>query len=195
MEKDPRRCQEAAAALPEANVILGDASDMELLASEGLHDVDALVTLTKLEELNIIISLQAIHFGVPQVITKLGHITNQSVINSLKLGSMVCPKDLVVSNILRYVRAMQNQTGAAVSLHHIADGQVEALEFLVDEHTRHCNTPLKDLKLKNNVLIAGITHGAKTALPNGGSTFQVGDTVMVVTGNRGSVRQLNDIFA
>jgi trk system potassium uptake protein TrkA len=195
VEKDPRRCQEAAAALPEANVILGDASDMELLASEGLHDVDALVTLTKLEELNIIISLQAIHFGVPQVITKLGHITNQSVINSLKLGSMVCPKDLVVSNILRYVRAMQNQTGAAVSLHHIADGQVEALEFLVDEHTRHCNTPLKDLKLKNNVLIAGITHGAKTALPNGGSTFQVGDTVMVVTGNRGSVRQLNDIFA
>lgn len=195
VEKDPQRCQETAIALPEANVILGDASDMELLESEGLHDVDALVTLTKLEELNMIISLQAIRRGVPQVITKLGHVASQGIIDTLKLGSVVCPKDLVVSNILRYVRAMQNQAGAAVSLHHIADGQVEALEFLVDEHTRHCNTPLKDINLKSNVLIAGITHGSGTEIPNGGSTFQVGDTVVVVTGNRGSVRKLNDIFA
>ena len=194
VEKDPQRCQEIANALPEATVIQGDASDMDVLESEGLASVDALVTLTTLEELNIIISLQALQQGVPQVITKLGHITNQAVIDSLKLGSVVCPKDLVVSNILRYVRAMQNQTGAAVSLHHIADGQVEALEFLVDAHTNHCGTPLKDLKLRNNVLIAGITHGSITEIPNGGSTFQMGDTVLVVTGNRGSVRQLNDIF-
>ena len=195
VEKDPQRCREISAALPEVTVICGDASDMEVLVSEGLSEVDALVTLTTLEELNIIISLQAIRHGVPQVITKLGHITSQGVIDSLKLGSVVCPKDLVVSNILRYVRAMQNQTGAAVSLHHIADGQVEALEFQVDEHTKYCGVPLKDLKRKSNVLIASITHGSRTEIPNGGSTFHVGDTVVVVTGSRGSVRQLNDIFA
>ncbi len=195
VEKDPLRCQETAAVLPDATVICGDASDMEVLESEGLQSMDALVTLTRLEELNIIISLQAIRSGVPLVVTKLGHITNQGVLDSLKLGGVVCPKDLVVSNILRYVRAMQNQAGAAVSLHHIADGQVEALEFLVDEHAHNCGKPLKEFKLKPNILVVSISHGANTEIANGDSVFQKGDTVVVVDSNsREIIRQFNDIF-
>lgn len=195
IEKDPQRCRETATALPEVTVICGDASDMDLLESEGLSGIDALVTLTRQEELNIIISLQAARAGVPQVITKLGHITSQSVIDTLNLGSVICPKDLVASSILRYVRAMQNQAGAAMSVHQIADGQVEALEFAVDESTRFRGVPLKQLKLKSNILLAIIHHGAKTEIPNGDSIFQAGDSVVVVTGSRGSVRQFNDIFA
>jgi trk system potassium uptake protein TrkA len=90
---------------------------------------------------------------------------------------------------------MQNQTGAAVSVHAIADGQAEAIEFEVDSSTRHCCTPLKDMNLKPDVLIASITHGAKAAIPNGLSQFVPGDRVVVVTSHRGMLQQLNDIFA
>ena len=90
---------------------------------------------------------------------------------------------------------MQNQTGAAISLHTIADGQVEAVEFLVDSSTKNRDLPLKKLKLRSNVLIASITHGAKTEIPNGDSTFTEGDTVVVVTSGRGVLKQINDIFA
>jgi trk system potassium uptake protein TrkA len=166
-----------------------------LLEGEGLSNCDALVTLTGIDELNMIISLYANSRGVPQVITKLGHITNRSIIDNLSLGSIVCPKDLCCNTITRYVRAMQNQTGAAVSLHMIADGQAEAVEFLVDENTRHCGQPLKDLKLKPNMLIAGISHGHETEVPNGNSCFRQGDSVVVVTSGRGVLQQLNDIFA
>jgi len=108
---------------------------------------------------------------------------------------VVCPKDLVANNIVRYVRAMQNQTGAAISVHAIADGQVEAMEFLVNENTKGCGIPLKNLKPKTNVLIASITHGSVTEIPNGDSVFHAGDTVVIVTTGRGSIRQINDIFA
>ncbi len=195
VERNPDRCRETCILLPEATVLQGNAGNTELLESEGLRDFDALVTLTGAEELNMIISLYAGSVGVPQVITKLGHISNQSIIDTLALGSVVCPKDLAVSNIVRYVRAMQNQAGAAVSVHAIADGQVEALEFVVDKNTANCGIPLKDLKPKTNVLIASITHGSVTEIPNGNSAFHEGDTLVVVTGNRGSVRQINDIFA
>lgn len=195
VERDPQQCRTTCAALPEATVLLGNAGNTELLESEGLRHFDALVTLTGEEELNMIISLYAASVGVPQVITKLGHIASQSILDALALGSVVCPKDLAVSNIVRYVRAMQNQTGAAVSVHPIADGQVEALEFLVDENTANCGVPLKNLKPRENVLIASITHGSKTEIPNGNSVFHAGDTLVVVTGSRGSVRQINDIFA
>ena len=90
---------------------------------------------------------------------------------------------------------MQNQTGAAISVHAIADGQVEAMEFLVDEHTHHCGKPLKEIRLKPNVLMVTIAHGATTQIPNGDSRFHQGDTVVVVTNRREVIRQLNDIFA
>lgn len=195
VERDYERCQELCRLLPESTIIHGNAGNTELLESEDLRKFDALVTLTGEEELNMIVSLYAGSVGVPQVITKLGHVSNRNIIDSLNLGSVVCPKDLVANNIVRYVRAMQNQAGAAVSLHTIADGQAEAIEFPVDESTLHCGTPLKDLKLKNNVLVVSIIHGSRTEIPSGDSRFYKGDSLVVVTSGRGVLRQLNDIFA
>ena len=195
IDSDIDRCRELAAALPNTCVIHGDATDHALLESEGLAECDALVALTGIDELNMIISLYAGSKGIPQVITKLSHAENLNILDSLSLGSVVCPKELCCSNIIRYVRAMQNQIGAALSIHAIADGQVEAVEFLVDEHTLHIGKPLKDLHLKPNVLIASITHGSKTEVPNGNSVFQSGDALVVVTSGRGVLQQLNDIFA
>ena len=195
IDSDYQRCQKLCELLPEADIIHGDISEQDLLESEGLARTDALVTLTGLDELNMIVSLYASSRGVPQVITKLGHMGNRSVIDSLSLGSVLCPRDLVCSNIVRYVRAMQNQTGAALSVHAIADGQVEAMEFLVDEHTRFCGKPLKEIRLKPNVLLVTIAHGAVTQIPNGESMFHQGDAVVVVTNSREGIRQLNDIFA
>lgn len=195
IDNDMDRCRELCELLPDADVFCGDISEQDLLESEGLSDTDAMVTLTGLDELNMIVSLYASSRGIPQVITKLSHIGNRSVIDSLTLGSVVCPKDLVCNNIVRYVRAMENQTGAALSVHTIADGQAEAMEFLVDENTRHVATPLKDIKLKPNVLVVSISHGASTEIANGASHFQKGDAVVVVTNGREAIRQLNDIFA
>ena len=132
---------------------------------------------------------------MPQVITKLGNTRNRSVIDSLALGSVISPRELVCSNIVRYVRAMQNQHGAAISVHTIADGQVEALEFLVDEHTENTGKPLKQIRLKPNVLLVSISHGAVNEIANGDSVFRPGDTVVVVTNSREVIKQFNDIFA
>ena len=143
----------------------------------------------------MIMSLYGIKQNVPIVITKLSRMDNRSIIDTLSLGSVVCPKDLCCNTIIRYVRAMQKQTGAALSLRTIADGQAEAIEFLVDHNTRHCGVPLKQLKLKPDVLVAMINRGASTDIPSGDSSFHIGDSVVVVTSGRGTLQDLNDIFA
>ncbi len=194
IERDPVRCQALCSLLPKCDIICGDGTDQSLLESEGLDKADAVVTLTGVDELNMVVSMYANVEGVPHVVTKLGHIENQTLIQDLELGSVIRPKQLCSDTIIRYVRAMQNQSGAAVSVHAIADGQVEAIEFLVEKGTRYCGTPLKELRLHDNVLLVSITHGAKTEIPNGDSSFGVGDTIVVVTGGRGMYRQLNDIF-
>ena len=196
IEKSHARCLELCDLLPDTDVIHGDVSEQDVLESEGLSKTDAVVSLTGLDELNMIVSLYATSQEVPQVVTKLSHTGNSRVINSLDLGSVICPRELVCSNIVRYVRAMENQTGAAISVHTIADGQAEAMEFVVDEHTHHCGKPLKEIKLKPNILLVSISHGASTEIANGNSVFKQGDLVVVVDTNRREIiKQLNDIFA
>ena len=194
LDRDAARCEELADLLPKATVIQGDASSQAVLDSEGIASCDAVVTLTGLDELNMVISLYAGSVGVGQIITKLGRTESANVMGSLNLGSVVCPRELCCNTIVRYVRAMRNQTGAALTMHSIADGQGEAMEFLVDSETKHCGQPLKELKIRPGVLIAGITHGAKTEIPNGESRFQEGDSLVVVTSGDTVIYQLNDIF-
>ena len=194
MDRDHDRCTELAAELPTTTIIHGDCSNLQTLEDQGLDNMDAFASMTGMDETNIVASMFAVSRQVPQVVTKVSR-GQSNVAASLSLGSVICPKELCSNDIVRYVRAMQNQHGAAISVHSIADGQVEAVEFLVDEKTRHQDTPLKQLKLKNNVLIASITHGAETQIPNGDSSFTEGDTVVVVTSGRGVLKTINDIFA
>ncbi len=195
LEKDRQRCVELAGELPGTAIIHGDCSNQTVLEEQGISDCDALVTLTGTDAINMIVSLYGSSRGVPQIITKLSRAENTSLGDSMALGSMLCPKELCCNNIVRYVRAMQNQTGAAISVHAIADGQVEAVEFLVDKTTKNCGVPLKAMQLKKNVLLVSITRGTKTEIPNGDSCFTPGDIVVVVTSGRGVLHQINDIFA
>ena len=195
IEKNPERCRELAELLPSADILQGDFSARNELEDGGLLISDAFLAMSGLDEMNIITALYATSRGVPQVITKLGHAGNYTLAGDLSIGSMICPRELCSNEIVRYVRAMENQTGAAISLHTIADGQVQAVEFAVEETTRNCGVALKDLKLKSNVLLATISKNGQVEIPNGASTIEPGDTVVVVTTRKDTLQNLNDIFA
>lgn len=194
IEHDPERCLELATSLPFATVIQGDASDHGVLETDGIASCDALVSLTGTDELNMLISLYANSRGIPLNITKLARLENSKIANSLPLGSIISPRKISATRVVRYVRAMQNQSGAAITIHSIAGGNAEAIEFLVDEHTRHCGEPLKQLKLRKNVLLVSITRGENTQIPNGDSRFYEGDSVVIVVSGDTVIHQLNDIF-
>jgi len=195
LERDPSRCLTLAEALPDTNVIQGDCSNQSVLEDQGIDQCDAVAALTGLDETNMILSLYAAGRGVPQTVTKLSREESISIANTMALGSIISPKELCSNIIVRYVRAMQNQTGAAVSVHAIADGQAEAVEFVVEENTPHCGKPLKEIRLKQDVLLASIIHDTQSEVPNGDSRFVPGDRVVVVTSRRGSLQQFSDIFA
>ncbi len=194
LEQNYDRCRELAALLPGVTVIHGDCSDQQDLENLGIDRCDAYFAATGIDEMNMISSLYAASRGVRLVTTKLGRPENSRLASQLSVGSVVCPRELCGSNIVRYVRAMQNQTGAAISVHSIANGQAEAVEFRVDD-SRYCGIPLKDLRLKKNLLLATISHGTAVEIPSGNSVLQLGDSVVVVTTGSGSLQSLSDIFA
>jgi len=194
IEKDEKRCIKLSDMLPSTCIIHGDASDEFLLESEGISKSDAVVTLTGLDELNMVVSAFSFSKGVPQVITKVGRYGGSSILNELDLGSIISPKELCCNTIVRYVRAMGKQTGAALAVHSIAEGHAEAIEFRVEADTKNCGVPLKKIKLKKNVLLVCISRGNRTEIPNGDSFFNKGDRVIVVTNGDRVISQLNEVF-
>ena len=83
-----------------------------------------------------------------------------------------------------YVRKRIRQT-VILKLYIIFDNRAEAIEFRVDEPSSVTGIPLKDLMLKNDLLVSFIYRNGKVQIPSGLDTIEVGDTVMIVTTHTG----------
>lgn len=194
VEKNHEKCVSLAELLPHASIVNADASDITFWEGERLSEDDAIVSMTGLDELNMIISLYVKSCGVKQIITKLSRTESTAILDTLSFGSVICPKDLCSNTIVGYVRGMKNQTGTSIAVHMLADGKAEATEFHVTKDTLNCGVPLKNVKLKKNVLIACILHLTNAEIPNGDSRFYPGDTVIIVSDTEKAITKLNDIF-
>ena len=62
------------------------------------------------------------------------------------------------------------------------------------EKDKNLEIPLKNLRLKNNMLLGCIIRDTKTIIPRGDDVIKSGDTVLVATINS-QIARLNDIYA
>lgn len=195
IDKDERACRSLAEVLPDAVVICGDGAEQELLLEEGLGSVDAFVALTGMDELNILISIFASSQNVPKVIAKVNRNEMASMADKLGLDSIVSPKKTVSDVLARYARAIKNSQGSnsIETLYKLMNGSVEALEFNASKDFLGIKTPLKDLALKPNIIIAGIIRGRRSIIPGGMDEILPGDRVVVIVSGQQYI-DLNDIL-
>ena len=182
VERDRERCDLLCDLIPQANVVCGDATRSDVLQEDGLSAADAFVALTGDDEDNIITSLFAMNCGVNMVIVKVNRDYLDDILDNVGLNTVVSPKEIVSQQLTRYVRAMSNSLGGSMeTLYRLADGKVEALEFKVGPDSACVNIPLKDLKLRPNVLICALIRGNKSIIPDGNSRILPGDHAVIVT--------------
>lgn len=190
IEKDRDKCVELSEQLPEAVLINGDGADQDLLAEEGIGSVDAFITLTGSDEENILIGIFAKSQSVPKVIAKINRPELAAMAEELGLESTVSPKKLISDVLSSYARALENSKGSNIeTLYKIIDGKAEALEFNVRSDYPWLNKPIKELKIKRNVLIAGIIRGRQTIIPSGDDCISRGDKVIILAAET----QMNDL--
>ena len=81
-------------------------------------------------------------------------------------------------------------------MYRLSDDRVETIDFTVIENSKVTGKKLKDLKVKSNTLIVGISRenlGGKIEVANGESTIELGDRVMVVTKHK-DFKEIDDIL-
>lgn len=194
IDKDPEVCQRFCDDIPKAEIIFGDGAQQELLLEEGIKDTSAFVSLTGMDEENILISVLASSLEVPKVITKVNRDELLELSEKLGVDTIISPKKTVSDVIVRYARALRNSLGSNIeTLYHLMDGRIEAIEFKVSSDFEKPNISLKSINLKENILIAGIIREKKPIIPTGDDVILAGDKVIIIAADR-KIQELSDIL-
>ncbi len=194
IEQNLDRCYQLSDMLSDITVIHGDGTDQDLLDEQGLEYQDALVSLTGIDEENIIVSMYAESKCINKVITKVNR-HSYSILNDIGLETVVSPQIVAGNLVTRYVRALHNSAGSSQiqTLYKLVDGKVEAVEFIVPENAGYENIPFKDLQLLPNLLIGCIIRNGKIIFPGGDDVMKANDSIIVVTAGR-ILEDIHDIF-
>ena len=167
----------------------------DVLLEEGIESCSSFVSLTGIDEENAFLSLYAKSVSNAKIVTKINRISFDDIIEKFDLGSMIYPKHITAEYIVRYVRGLQNSVGSnnVEALYKIIHGEAEALEFYIKEDSSMTDKTLEAMPIREGVLVAGIIRNGKVMIPNGKSTFQKNDSVIVITKITG-MQNLEDIL-
>lgn len=164
------------------------------MQEEGIKNIDAIVSLTGSDEENIIISMYAHKQNAHKVIAKINKASLIGLLETVGVASVISPKEVTSSRILGYVRATNNRRGSNVEkLYKLINNKVEAVEFIAKANSKLLNVPLKDLKIKSNILIAAIIRNDETIIPGGNTVIKTGDSVIVICKDY-TLYELNDVM-
>ena len=195
IEQDRNRCEFLSDKFsPKAEVICADGTDQDVLLEEGLSNADACITLTGIDEENIILSLYAKKIGVDKIVTKINRTSLLPISDSVGLENIVSPKNTTAALILQYIRGKENSKGSNINtLYRLADDKLEAIEFIIRGDAKYVGVPLKNLNTNAGFLIAGIIRNNKRIVPTGEDILKANDSVIIVTTQQ-KVTSLDDIF-
>lgn len=194
IEINEERCKFLSEKLPKALIINGDVSDQYVLYEEGIESCDAFVTLTSMDEQNIVCSMFAAMRNVPKIITKVNHIALDGIIERTNIDTVITPHKIASNQIVKYVRALQQgQNSSCEAIYKFDDDSFEMLEFNIKDDFKELNVAIKDMHLKSSVLIVAILRGKNIIFPNGMDKIKEKDTIVVID-NDSSIKDINDIL-
>ena len=175
IEIDPARCRYLAEILPDADIVCADGTDTSALTETGLDRADGFVALTSYDEDNIILSMYADKLGVQD--------------------TAVSPKELMAQRILGFVRALSNSSELSTmeALYYLGEGRITAAEFVAGPGARCAGKPLKELRLRKDVLLSCVVRGGVSYIPDGRTVIEPGDRAVVITTDR-AIRTLDEIL-
>lgn len=174
IDPDAERTLALADELERTLVINGDGRDINLLATEGILETDALISATDEEESNILTSLLAKHLGVAKAIALVNRREYLPLMAPIGVNAAV-NTNLITSNvILRLIRR-----GDVVSLAALSGVDAQAVEYMVHVDSRITRKPLSRIGFPKEAILGAVTRGDEVFIPAGDTRIQPEDHVIV----------------
>lgn len=175
LERDPARARALDAECSgEVMVLVGDATDLELLQEERVSEANVFVATTDDDENNMIACQLAKSLGVERTVAMVNKASYRQLYDFLQgIDQAISPRILCANTILRFVRS-----GSPKAISVIGGGKGEVLEFRA---TLKEPTKVRSLGLPRGAVIGALVRGDDVIIPTGETTVAYGDQVIVFT--------------
>lgn len=174
IESDPDKSFELADKLPNTLVIRGDGRDIDLLAQEGIIDVDAFIAVTEDAETNIISCLLAKHLGVKKVIALVDKVDYVPLTQTIGLDSLINKKLIAANNISRFIH--KSDVIVIATLEGI---DADVLEFQAQPNSAITKNQISEIDFPKGSIVGGFIRGDQVFIATGESKINSGDKVVI----------------
>jgi trk system potassium uptake protein TrkA len=176
IESKSEKSNEIAHMLKKTLVIHGDGTDMDLLAAEGIVDMDSFIAVTGDDETNIISTLMARHLKVPRTIALVNKTEYMPITPTIGMDAVVSKTLITVNSIMRFIRKAPLESMAS-----IPGLDAEILEIVPLPNSKITKKPLKNCHFPPYAIAGAIRRGDNALIPSGDTQIQAGDRVVVIT--------------
>lgn len=174
IEADRTHSWEISRALERVQIIHGDATDIDLLRSEYIKDVDLLIAAEGRDEVNIISCLMARELGAKKTAAIIERGAYLPLATKLRVDVTLSPRLLAAGKILAFALSRNIHS---ISL--VGDGAAEVLEFTLPRNSTAVGKPLSELNLPSGVIVAAVSRDGEVIIPRGFTVLNGGDTIII----------------
>ncbi len=176
IEPDRDRARRLAESIEDILVLHGDPTDIDLLAAEGLGEMDALAAVTQDEESNLVTCLMAKHLGVRKTVALLSKRAYIPISQAIGLDAAINTKLAVSAEVSRFLRGKHVLSVATI---HGVDAEI--LELRAHTGAPVTRGTLQEISLPRGVLIGAVIDGTKVRIATGQTRIDPGQSAIVFT--------------
>jgi len=189
IEKDQETSERAASILKNTEIICGDALDHEILNEAGAGQFKTVISVTNDDNVNILSSMLAKRFGAKRSLLLLNNSGHLDLVNSLGVDSVLNPRSITVSSILKYVRQ-----GRIRAIHALGDGGVELIEAEAKETSSIIGHTVEDININGTIFIAAIIRGDEIIIAPTKTIIGGGDYLVLVA-KKEAAKKIEKLFS
>ena len=175
---------EEVSAIYDCMVINADVASEESMLEAGIQEADALISATKNDSVNLMISMLSKQYGVETLVSSINDPEHMELFGDLGVSTVESPYELNGQYLYRAVQRPAIRDFMEI------DGGGESFELTVEEGTPITGLSLVDADseglLSQEIIIVAIVRDGDSHIPRGELDIQAGDTVTIFAKNGAS---------
>ena len=192
IERDAQRAKKIAGQLKNTTVLVGDASDRELLMSENVESADVFCAITNNDEANILSAMLAKRLGARRVIALVNNDAYSEIVDDTQVDLVISPQQATISALLRYIRR-----GDVGQVHSIRHGASEAIEMVAHGQvgvSRVIGIPLNEINMPVGIVMGALVRDDEVLHVRHDTVIQEGDHVIMFLLDKRLIPEVERLF-
>ena len=192
IDHNPANARMLSEELEKTIVLLGDASDEELLIEENIEGTDVFCALTNDDEANIMSALLAKRLGARKVMALINRAAYVDLVESGEIDIAISPQEATIGSLLAHVRR-----GDVEMVHSLRKGAAEAIEAIAhgDKKTsKVVGRAVEDIPLPPGTTIGAIVRNGEVIIVHHDTVIESDDHVILFLVDKRHIIDVERLF-